>query len=118
MGNKMAIGKRIHELRLKNGLSLTEVANRAGVAKSYISSVEREIQINPSIQFLEKVSSVLGISVEQLINEKETENPEPVTLLDKEWLELAKSAMDSGVSKEQFRQFLEFQKWQQQNKTQ
>ncbi|MEH6944922.1 helix-turn-helix domain-containing protein [Bacillus sp. JJ722] len=109
----MAIGKRIHELRLKNGLSLTEVANRAGVAKSYISSVEREIQINPSIQFLEKVSKVLGISVEQLINDKETEDSS--TLLDKEWLELARTAMESGVSKEQFKQFLEFQKWQQNN---
>ncbi|WP_042348383.1 helix-turn-helix domain-containing protein [Bacillus massiliigorillae] len=116
MGNNIAIGKRIQELRLKNGLSLTEVANRAGVAKSYISSVEREIQINPSIQFLEKVSNVLGISVDQLVNNKETEDSDPTTLLDEEWLELAKNAMESGVSKEQFRQFLEFQKWQQHNK--
>jgi XRE family transcriptional regulator, master regulator for biofilm formation len=110
----MSIGRRIHELRQKKGLSLTELANRAGVAKSYISSVERDIQINPSIQFLQKVSSVLGISADQLINEKE--NEEGSTHLDKEWLELAKEAVDSGVSKEQFRQFLEFQKWQQSNK--
>ncbi|MFC3884754.1 helix-turn-helix domain-containing protein [Bacillus songklensis] len=95
-------------------LSLTELANRAGVAKSYISSVERDIQFNPSLQFLQKVSSVLAISVEQLINEKEKEDDSKD--IDREWLELAKEAMNSGVSKEQFRQFLEFPKWQQSTK--
>ncbi|WP_418789337.1 helix-turn-helix domain-containing protein, partial [Priestia megaterium] len=44
----MTIGQRIRDLRTKQGISLTELANRAGVAKSYISSVERGIQLNPS----------------------------------------------------------------------
>ncbi|WP_203363349.1 helix-turn-helix domain-containing protein [Bacillus sp. REN10] len=108
----MAIGKRIRELRMERGLSLTELANRAGVAKSYISSVEREIQLNPSIQFLSKISSVLGVSVEKLINEE----GHSAELVDSEWLALAKEAMESGISKEQFKQFLEFQKWQKANK--
>jgi XRE family transcriptional regulator, master regulator for biofilm formation len=94
----MSIGRRIQELRLKKGLSLTKLANRAGVAKSYISSVERDIQINPSIQFLQKISSVLGTTVDQLINEKEKEDGP--TDIDMEWLKLAKEAMDSGISKE------------------
>ncbi|KKB35496.1 helix-turn-helix domain-containing protein [Bacillus thermotolerans] len=104
----MTIGARIRELRLEKGLSLTELANRAGVAKSYISSVERQIQLNPSIQFLNKISAVLEVSVEQLINENEDKKED----IDQEWLELAKEAMESGVSKEQFKEFLEFQKWQ------
>ncbi len=104
----MTIGARIRELRLEKGLSLTELANRAGVAKSYISSVERQIQLNPSIQFLNKISAVLEVSVEQLINENEDKKED----IDQEWLELAKEAMESGVSKEKFKEFLEFQKWQ------
>ena len=35
------IGNRIQSLRLAKGLSLSELASRAGVAKSYLSNVER-----------------------------------------------------------------------------
>ncbi len=107
----MAIGKRIRELRMEQGLSLTELAKRAVVAKSYISSVERGIQLNPSIQFLNKVSAVLNVSVEQLLSDEKS-IPEEI---DSEWVELAKEAMNSGISKEQFKEFLEFQKWQKRN---
>ena len=48
------IGERIKRLRLQKGISLTELAEKAGVAKSYISSIERNLQKNPSIQFLER----------------------------------------------------------------
>ncbi|MGG3449601.1 helix-turn-helix domain-containing protein [Domibacillus aminovorans] len=107
----MSIGERIRELRIKKGLSLTELANRAGVAKSYISSVERQLQLNPSIQFLYKISRELDVTVEKLIHENNNKDEE----IDIEWLELAKEAMESGISKEQFKQFLEFQKWQKSN---
>jgi XRE family transcriptional regulator, master regulator for biofilm formation len=102
------IGQRIKSLRKEKGISLSELANLAGVAKSYISSIERDIQNNPSIQFLEKVSSVLGVSVEALLQEDGEQNEEN---LDREWYELVKEAMASGVSKQQFKEFLEFNKW-------
>jgi XRE family transcriptional regulator of biofilm formation len=108
----MSIGERIRDFRMKRGLSLTELASRAGVAKSYVSSVERGLQLNPSIQFLHKVSTVLGVNVETLINE----NTDSDEKMDTEWLDLAKEAMNSGISIEQFKEFLEFQKWQKMHK--
>lgn len=57
------IGQRIKNFRLQKQLSLSELAEKAGVAKSYLSSIERNIQSNPSVQFLEKIAAVLGISV-------------------------------------------------------
>ncbi|RXJ04050.1 helix-turn-helix domain-containing protein [Anaerobacillus alkaliphilus] len=107
------IGERLKKYRLKKGMSLTELADAAGVAKSYISSIERNIQSNPSIQFLEKVSTVLGVSLETLLNEKNEDVKDED--LDAAWLQLVKEAMDSGVSKEQFREFLEFNKWRKNN---
>lgn len=107
------IGERVKKYRLQKGLSLTELAEAAGVAKSYLSSIERNIQSNPSIQFLEKVSSVLEVNVETLLNEKvENDNVEQ---LDAAWIKLVKEAMESGVSKEQFREYLEFNKWRKNN---
>ncbi|MEO3946575.1 helix-turn-helix domain-containing protein [Gorillibacterium sp. CAU 1737] len=106
------IGKRVQELRLKKGLTLSELAERAGVAKSYLSTMERDIQSNPSIQFLEKIASVLNVSVETLIHPDEERKPaRRAEELDEEWRTLVRDAMASGISKEQFRDFLEYNKW-------
>lgn len=101
------IGDRVKACRSRKKLSLSEVAERAGVAKSYLSSIERNIQTNPSIQFLEKIAGVLDVSVEALLQE----DPLNADQLDHEWLGIVKEAMDSGISKDQFRDFLEFNKW-------
>ncbi|WP_438431267.1 helix-turn-helix domain-containing protein [Gorillibacterium sp. sgz500922] len=108
------IGKRVQELRLKKGLTLSELAERAGVAKSYLSTMERDIQSNPSILFLEKIASVLNVTVESLIHaspENGGEEAKRNEELDEEWRTLVRDAMASGVSKEQFRDFLEYNKW-------
>ncbi|MDD9266506.1 helix-turn-helix domain-containing protein [Paenibacillus sp. GCM10023248] len=104
------IGKRVQQLRKEKGLSLTELAERAGVAKSYISSLERDIQKNPSIQFLEKIAAVLKVPVERLIDEQDAAAQDTLEL-DQEWYDIIKEAMSSGVDKQQFREFLDFNKW-------
>ncbi|NGM85599.1 helix-turn-helix domain-containing protein [Paenibacillus sp. 7124] len=103
------IGKRIQQLRKKKNYSLTELSERAGVAKSYLSSIERGIQKNPSIQFLEKVGSVLGITVEEFLHSDPKK--EDIEQTDLEWNDLIKEAMHSGISKREFRDFLEYNKW-------
>lgn len=100
------IGDRVKQLRIERKLSLTELADQAGVAKSYLSSLERNLQQNPSIHFLEKIAAVLNVPVGHLIYEQINKDD-----LDIEWLKLVKEAMESGVSKEQFKEFLEFNKW-------
>jgi XRE family transcriptional regulator of biofilm formation len=108
------IGERVKKYRLEKRISLSELAESAGVAKSYLSSIERNIQSNPSIQFLEKISSVLGVSVKMLLNEETDVGDE--SELDSAWIELVKEAMESGVTKEQFREYLEFNKWRKNKK--
>ena len=105
------IGERVKKLRLEKKMSLSELADQAGVAKSYLSSLERNLQTNPSIQFLEKISSVLNVPVDQLIYEQTNKED-----LDNDWMKIVKDAMDSGVSKDQFREFLEYNKWRVNNK--
>lgn len=100
------IGDRVKQLRQEKKMSLSELALKAGVAKSYLSSLERNLQTNPSIQFLEKISAVLGVPVDNIILEQPNKEE-----LDSEWMKIVQEAMESGVSKEQFREFLEFNKW-------
>ncbi|WP_243386354.1 helix-turn-helix domain-containing protein [Bacillus kexueae] len=103
------IGERIKKLRTERGLSLSELADKAGVAKSYLSSIERQIQKNPSVQFLEKISSVLDVPVNDLLRQQ-TSNIDDLEL-DSDWTQLVVEAMNSGVSKEEFKKFLEYNKW-------
>ncbi|MFA9559367.1 helix-turn-helix domain-containing protein [Evansella sp. AB-rgal1] len=104
------IGERVKKYRKESGMTLTELAERAGVAKSYLSALERNIQTNPSVQFLEKVAVVLNISIDHLIKDNVTDTSLTEDL-DTEWKVLVQEAMDSGVSKEEFRDFLEYNKW-------
>ncbi|GEL09116.1 helix-turn-helix domain-containing protein [Salisediminibacterium halotolerans] len=106
------IGERVKKYRKEAGLTITQLAERAGVAKSYLSALERNLQQNPSIAFLEKLAAELNIKVDYLIKE----NPDDVTdemgaSLDPEWANLVKEAMHSGVSKDEFKDFLEYNKW-------
>lgn len=102
------IGEKIKRLRKEKDLSISELAEKAGVAKSYLSSIERNIQSNPSIQFMEKIGQVLGVSVNELLRDNSLELIED---LDDEWIKIVQEAMDSGVSKEDFKEYLAFNKW-------
>ncbi|WP_404468886.1 helix-turn-helix domain-containing protein [Sutcliffiella horikoshii] len=103
------IGERIKKYREQRKMSMSELAERAGVAKSYLSSIERNLQSNPSVQFLEKVSTVLGVSMNTLLHDED--DVQSKDNLDREWATLVREAMDSGVTKDQFKEFLEFNKW-------
>ncbi|MBO0997831.1 helix-turn-helix domain-containing protein [Bacillus sp. SD075] len=100
------IGERVKKLREEKKMSMTELADKAGVAKSYLSSLERNLQTNPSIQFLEKISAVLNIPVDALLYDAPNKEN-----LDTDWMKIVEEAMNSGVSKQQFREFIEFNKW-------
>jgi len=104
------IGKRIKQLRQKMGLTISELADRAGVAKSYLSTIERDIHGNPSIHVLEKLCAVLHVTVPEIMQENRN-GERQIEPLDSEWIDIVREAMNSGVTKEQFRDFLEFQKW-------
>ncbi|TNJ65693.1 helix-turn-helix domain-containing protein [Paenibacillus hemerocallicola] len=108
------IGKRVKQLRLERGISLSELAECAGVAKSYLSKIERDIQTNPSIHFLEKIARVLRVNVEYFLFSERRDNPlrlsEEKEPLPSDWIQLIRGAIRSGVSKSSVEAFIEFQK--------
>ena len=101
------VGERIQQYRKEKGLSLSELADAAGVSKSYLSSIERGVKSNPSIQFLEKISIVLSIPMDSLLYDI----PEDEGQIEQEWVELIQLAKGAGVTTEQFREFVEFNQW-------
>ena len=88
------IGKRIQTYRKQKRLSLNELARRAGVAKSYLSSIERNIQSNPSIEFIRKISEVLGVKFEALIKDNLEDD---LTPSEKEWVKFSREIRSKGM---------------------
>lgn len=64
------VAQRLASLRKLNGLSLEQVATRAGITKSYLSKLERGLS-SPTIATLLRLAEALGRSAEQLIGEAE-----------------------------------------------
>ncbi|MFF2588501.1 helix-turn-helix domain-containing protein [Peribacillus butanolivorans] len=98
------IGYRVKTLREEKKMSISELSTKSGVAKSYISSLERNLQTNPTILVLEKIASILCITVDALLYEQVDH------LMDDEWKEIMKDIMGSGISKEEMREFIEDRK--------
>jgi len=108
------IGKNIHRIRKTRGLTLSELAERAQISKSYLSNIERDLNQNPSIQIVEKIAKVLGVDFRTLLESKSINS----LYNENEWIEFANELKDLGVEQDQLQTYktvIEFAKWQKEN---
>ncbi|MGG3571473.1 helix-turn-helix domain-containing protein [Bacillus gobiensis] len=97
------IGKVIRIYRRRKGISINYLAETSGVSKSYLSKIERGVHVNPSVQFLKKISSTLEVELKELFDaetllyKKNTE--------DEEWRSELLSAVKAGMGKEELISF-------------
>ncbi|HTG69922.1 MAG TPA: helix-turn-helix transcriptional regulator [Candidatus Udaeobacter sp.] len=96
------IGERIKSLREKKGYSITKLADLAGVSKSYLSYIERNMQNNPSLQVMAKIAAPLDSNIEYLLGEEHLPKIHEEEMLDEEWQLIIKNAVDEGMSKGDF----------------
>jgi XRE family transcriptional regulator, master regulator for biofilm formation len=105
------IGKNISTIRKQRGLTLSELAARTGISKSYLSNIERNLKQNPSIQVMEKIALVLKVDLKMLLKiAADAEKKQ----LESEWLDLTNELRKTGMDKEQLQEYkilIEFLKW-------
>ena len=65
--NDLGIGKRVRDIRRARKLTLQDVADGSGLAKSYVWEIENGKQINPSITTLISLTKALGTSLDSLV---------------------------------------------------
>ena len=63
------LGGNVKALRLSLGMSQEELAFQAQIDRTYVSQVERGVS-NPSVLVLVKLSSILGVEVQELFIKK------------------------------------------------
>ncbi|MFN7264795.1 MAG: helix-turn-helix domain-containing protein [Phenylobacterium sp.] len=60
------VGLNVKRLREAQGISQEDLADRAGVHRTYVSGVERGVR-NPTITVLEKIAGALGEPLTELV---------------------------------------------------
>lgn len=70
------IGRRITELRRERGLSMSELAARAGIGKATVSGIEAGTR-NPTLETLYAITGQLGIPLAAALAEPAPGEPEP-----------------------------------------
>ncbi|MCP3030050.1 helix-turn-helix domain-containing protein [Halobacillus sp. A1] len=110
------IGTNIYKIRRGKGITLSELAKKAGMSKSNLSNIERNININPSINLIERIAESLDVELYEII---QLEKPiiEPAPLFEDEWVEFIQDLKDSGIKKEdlpEYKRLIEFIHWQNQ----
>ncbi|WP_317615987.1 helix-turn-helix domain-containing protein [Halobacillus halophilus] len=93
---------------------MSDLAERAGISKSYLSNLERNLNKNPSIKMVDKIASVLGIDLLVLMKNGDI-NDFPYQPLEKEWMKFINDLKASGVQKDQlndYKKLIEFINWQ------
>lgn len=68
----MKIGKRIKEIRLQQGLTQEELADRCELSKGFISQIEHD-STSPSISTLVDILTALGTSLDQFFQREKRE---------------------------------------------
>ena len=64
---RVQLGQRLKELRAARDMSQEQLAERAGVNVTYLSSVERAKE-NPTLDMLEKLADALEVELVELFN--------------------------------------------------
>jgi XRE family transcriptional regulator of biofilm formation len=96
------LGKRIQKLRQEKNLTLSQLAEKTVISKSYLSHIERNIQSNPSIEVLGKIATALDVDIQNLLSQ---DSPIPDSAITKEvqrinWSDFINTALESGLISE------------------
>lgn len=106
------IGKNIYKIRKQRGYTLSELAERTGISKSYLSNIERNLKQNPSIQVVEKIALVLKVELKTLL--KLSTDLESKQQIEKEWIDFIYEMKNMGIEKERIHEYkilIEFMQW-------
>lgn len=63
------VGEKVSRRRSEKGLSLTELARRAGVSKSYLHSIEKGDTQSPSAEILLRIANELNTTLADLLSQ-------------------------------------------------
>lgn len=107
----MMIGENLKKFRKAKGISLTELAERSNVSKSYLNSLERNIKDNPSINLVRRIAKELNTDIYTLLG---NDKPNEEKYRNTGWGEFIEEAERAGIKGEHlsdYKELISFIKW-------
>ena len=105
------IGENLKRHRKEKGISLTELAERSNVSKSYLNSLERNIKDNPSINLIKRIAKELNTDIYTILGTGESNSEQ---YKDRGWgkfIEEAERAGIEGKHLSDYKELILFIKW-------
>jgi XRE family transcriptional regulator, master regulator for biofilm formation len=103
------IGDTIYKLRKQKGLTLSELAKRANLSKSYLSNIERNLNQNPSILVVKRIAEVLEVELDTFLSP--TKRNDVQHEVDQDLIDLATELKETGIQIKEYQTLIEFIKW-------
>lgn len=76
------LGQTVRFLRQGKGWTLSDLSEKSGVGKAYISDLENNVAGKPNIQYVFSIARALGVTLDRLIHGTSLEAPESDTVGD------------------------------------
>ena len=80
-GQPMSFARKLHELRLKDRLSLQQVAERVGISKAHVFNLEKGITANPSMELVLKLAELFRVRVADLVGDNPDAEDQPAEMV-------------------------------------
>ena len=80
------VGPKILALRAERNLSLSKLAELAGISKSLLHRIEKRADANPELETLRRISKALGITVGELLGNEIVKNARELPSERPDWL--------------------------------
>lgn len=93
-------GDRVKEMRIRKQLSLSELAERTKITKSYLSNIEHNISTNPTVDVIQKLASGFKVQPSVLLNWKEDKKESKGTNDSLEYIKYRINSMDNEQLRE------------------
>ncbi|WNS81202.1 helix-turn-helix transcriptional regulator [Domibacillus sp. DTU_2020_1001157_1_SI_ALB_TIR_016] len=91
------IGVKLKYLRTERGYSITQLAKKAQISKSYLSYLEKNPGTNPSLQVLTKIAEALDTSPNYFMEDTGQKADKPCS---QEWINLLRDGLEEDITKE------------------
>lgn len=77
----MSFARKLHELRIKNRLSLQQVADQIDISKAHVFNLEKGITANPSMDLVVKLAELFRVRVADLVGENPDADDQPAEMV-------------------------------------
>ncbi len=65
----MSFGSRLHDLRIRQALSLQDVADAVGMSKAHVWNLEKGLSDNPSMDMVTRLADLFRVRIADLVGE-------------------------------------------------